>query len=312
MKAIVIEEYGSADQLVEREVPTPEIKDNQVLVELHATSINPVDWKVREGYLKDNLPFQFPVILGWDAAGIIKEVGESVTGFSVGDSVFARPATNAFGTYAEYTAIDSNLLAHMPENVSFAEAASIPLVGETAWTALVEIAKIKEGDKVLIHAGAGGVGSLAIQIAKSFGATVAATASSDNEDYLKDLGIDVFIDYKKQDFESELDDYDIVFDTMGGEIQEKSFNVLKKGGIIVSITNPPSEELAKTKEVRTGYFFLEPDGKRLAKLGELMKNNQLKATIGSQFPFTENGMREAHRLSETHHAKGKIVINIKS
>lgn len=311
MKAIVIEEYGSADQLVERDVPTPEIKESQVLVELHATSINPVDWKVREGYLKDNLPFQFPVILGWDAAGIVKKVGESVTGFSVGDKVFARPATNPNGTYAEYVAVDSNLLAPMPENVSYAEAASIPLVGETAWTALVEIAKIKEGDKVLIHAGAGGVGSLAIQIAKSFGATVASTASSDNEDYLKDLGVDVFIDYKKQDFESELDDYDIVFDTMGGEIQEKSFNVLKKGGIIVSITNPPSEELAKAKEVKTGYFFLEPNGKRLAKLGELMKNNQLKATIGSQFPFSENGLREAHRLSETHHAKGKIVINIK-
>lgn len=312
MKAIVIEEYGSADQLVERDVPTPEIKESQVLVELHATSINPVDWKVREGYLKDNLPFQFPVILGWDAAGIVKKVGESVTGFSVGDKVFARPATNPNGTYAEYVAVDSNLLAPMPENVSYAEAASIPLVGETAWTALVEIAKIKEGDKVLIHAGAGGVGSLAIQIAKSFGATVASTASSDNEDYLKDLGVDVFIDYKKQDFESELDDYDIVFDTMGGEIQEKSFNVLKKGGIIVSITNPPSEELAKAKEVKTGYFFLEPNGKRLAKLGELMKNNQLKATIGSQLPFSENGLREAHRLSETHHAKGKIVINIKS
>lgn len=312
MKAIVIEEYGSADQLVERDVPTPEIKESQVLVELHATSINPVDWKVREGYLKDNLPFQFPVILGWDAAGIVKKVGESVTGFSVGDKVFARPATNPNGTYAEYVAVDSNLLAPMPENVSYAEAASIPLVGETAWTALAEIAKIKEGDKVLIHAGAGGVGSLAIQIAKSFGATVASTASSDNEDYLKDLGVDVFIDYKKQDFESELDDYDIVFDTMGGEIQEKSFNVLKKGGIIVSITNPPSEELAKAKEVKTGYFFLEPNGKRLAKLGELMKNNQLKATIGSQFPFSENGLREAHRLSETHHAKGKIVINIKS
>ncbi|MFL2078700.1 NADP-dependent oxidoreductase [Marinilactibacillus psychrotolerans] len=312
MKAIVIEEYGSADQLVERDVPTPEIKESQVLVELHATSINPVDWKVREGYLKDNLPFQFPVILGWDAAGIVKKVGESVTGFSVGDKVFARPATNPNGTYAEYVAVDSNLLAPMPENVSYAEAASIPLVGETAWTALVEISKIKEGDKVLIHAGAGGVGSLAIQIAKSFGATVASTASSDNEDYLKDLGVDVFIDYKKQDFESELDDYDIVFDTMGGEIQEKSFNVLKKGGIIVSITNPPSEELAKAKEVKTGYFFLEPNGKRLAKLGELMKNNQLKATIGSQFPFSENGLREAHRLSETHHAKGKIVINIKS
>ncbi|WP_080146765.1 NADP-dependent oxidoreductase [Marinilactibacillus piezotolerans] len=312
MKAIVIEEYGSADQLVERDLPTPEIKDDQVLVELYATSINPIDWKMRAGYLAQMLDYEFPIILGWDAAGIVKEVGSAVKNYQVGDRVFSRPETNPRGTYAEYIAIDENLLAPLPKGVSFEEAASVPLVGQTAWTALVELAKIKAGDKVLIHAGAGGVGSLAIQIAKHFGAAVASTASEDNEDYLKDLGVDVFIDYKKQDFEKELADYDIVFDTMGGDIQEKSFNVLKEGGILVSITGQPNQALAESKGIRTAYFFLEPDGARLAKLGELMESGAMKPTIGSQFPFSENGLREAHRLSETHHAKGKIVINIKT
>lgn len=311
MKAIVIESYGSADQLVERDVPKPEITEDQVLVELHATSINPVDWKMREGYLSSMMPFEFPIILGWDAAGIIKEVGANVQDFSVGDKIFSRPETNPRGTYAEFIAIDKELLAPMPENVSFGEAASIPLVGETAWTALVEMAEIKKGDKVLIHAGAGGVGSVAIQVAKSFGATVASTASGDNEAYLKELGVDTFINYKEEDFESLLSDYDIVFDTMGGDIQKKSFNVLKKGGSLISITDEPDKELAEEKGIKTGYFFLQPDGKRLAKLGELMTNGKLKATVGETFPFTEEGLREAHRLSETHHAKGKIVINIK-
>ncbi|WP_225743689.1 NADP-dependent oxidoreductase [Marinilactibacillus sp. Marseille-P9653] len=311
MKAIVIESYGSADQLVERDVPKPEITEDQVLVELHATSINPVDWKMREGYLSSMMPFEFPIILGWDAAGIIKEVGANVQDFAVGDKIFSRPETNPRGTYAEYIAIDKELLAPMPKNVSFGEAASIPLVGETAWTALVEMAEIKKGDKVLIHAGAGGVGSVAIQVAKSFGATVASTASGDNEAYLKELGVDTFINYKEEDFESLLSDYDIVFDTMGGDIQKKSFNVLKKGGSLISIADEPDKELAEEKGIKTGYFFLQPDGKRLAKLGELMTNGKLKATVGETFPFTEEGLREAHRLSETHHAKGKIVINIK-
>ncbi|MFC6465128.1 NADP-dependent oxidoreductase [Marinilactibacillus sp. GCM10026970] len=311
MKAIVIEAYGSADQLVEKDIPKPKITEDQVLVKLHATSINPIDWKMREGYLSSMLPYEFPIILGWDAAGIIKEVGTNVTDFKVGDKIFSRPETNPRGTYAEYIAIDKELLAPMPENISFGEAASIPLVGETAWVALVELAEIKAGDNVLIHAGAGGVGSLAIQIAKSFGATVASTASAENEAYLKELGVDTFINYKEQDFESLLSDYDIVFDTMGGDIQKKSFNVLKKGGSLISIAGEPDKELAEEKGIKTGYFFLQPDGKRLAKLGDLIRDGKLKATVGSEFPFTEEGLREAHRLSETHHAKGKIVINIK-
>lgn len=310
MKAIVIEAYGSSDQLIEKEVPKPTIEDNQVLVELHATSINPIDWKLREGYLQEKFPFTFPIILGWDAAGIIKETGSKVSNFQVGDHIFARPETTANGTYAEFTVVDENLLAKMPENLSFEEAASVPLTGLTAWQCLVDFSDIKSGDKVLIHAGSGGVGSFAIQIAKSFGAYVASTASEKNEAFLKELGVDEFINYKEEKFEEIVQDYDIVVDTMGGEIQEKSFGVLKKCGKLVSIVQPPDEEAAKSKGITAGFLWLEANGKELAELGNLIKKEQVKTHIGHTFPFSQEGLREAHKLSESHHAKGKIVIKI--
>ncbi|MFL2099973.1 NADP-dependent oxidoreductase [Desemzia sp. FAM 23989] len=310
MKAIVINQYGSADELVEQEVPLPEINDDQVLMELKATSINPVDWKMREGYLKEMLPYKFPIILGWDAAGIVKKVGNQVTAFQPGDKVFARPKTNPTGTYAEYVAVEEDLVCSLPENSSFDEAAAIPLTGQTAWVALVEIAHIKKGDRVLIHGGSGGVGHLAIQIAKHFGAYVAATASGKNEAFVQSMGADEFINYKEQDFETLLSDYDIVLDTQGGETQEKSFSVLKRGGTLVSIAAPPDEEKAAEKGIKTGYFFLEPDGERLQELAELMKNDELKVTIGKTVPFTEEGLREAHRVSEEHGVVGKIVVQI--
>lgn len=219
MKAIIIEQYGDANQLKEKDdIPVPEIKDNQVLVEMHATSINPIDWKLREGYLQEGVPFEFPIILGWDAAGVIKQVGKNVTSFQVGDEIFARPALTPNGTYAAYTAVDEKLLAMKPKNISFEEAAAVPLAGLTAWQCLVNFSEIKKGDRVLIHAGSGGVGSMAIQIAKSFGAYVASTASGKNETFLKELGVDQFINYKEEDFEDVLQDYDIVVDTLGGEI----------------------------------------------------------------------------------------------
>ncbi|MGP4106494.1 NADP-dependent oxidoreductase [Virgibacillus sp. L01] len=311
MKAIVINEYGSANQLVEEEVPKPVIADDQVLVELHATSINPIDWKLREGYLKEKFPFDFPIILGWDAAGVVSEVGHSVSNFSVGDRVFARPATTKDGTYAEYTAVDKNLLAKIPEEISFEEAAAVPLTGLTAWQCLVDICDVKSDDKVLIHAGSGGVGSFAIQIAKSFDAHVASTASGKNEGFLKELGVDQFINYQTENFEEEITDFDIVLDTMGGGIQQKSYDVLKEGGKLVSIAEPPDENLAESKGIKASFHWLEPDGKQLAKLGELMEKWEMKAHIGQTFPLSEEEMREAHKLSETHHAKGKIVIKIK-
>lgn len=310
MKAIVIEQYGGKEELVEREVPAPEINDNQVLVELYATSINPIDWKVRAGYLKDMLSLTFPVILGWDAAGIVRDIGDKVTDFQVGDEVFARPDL-ANGTYAEYVAIDDHLLAKKPDSISFQEAAAVPLAGLTAWQCLVDFSGIQSGDKVLIQAGAGGVGSLGIQIAKSFGAYVISTASGKNEAFLKELGVDEFINYEQTDFADVVQDADIVLDTLGGGILEKSYDVLKAGGHLVSIAGEPDQKRAEANQLKAGFLWLEPNGKQLAELGKLMEKGQMQPTISHTFPLSQESLREAHRLSETHHTKGKIIITMK-
>ena len=312
MKAIVIDSYGGKEQLKEREVEKPAITDNQVLVEIHATSINPIDWKLREGYLKEMLPWEFPIILGWDAAGIIAEVGKDVKHFKVGDRVFARPATTRQGTYAEYVPVDEDLLAHMPESMTFEEGAAIPLTGLTAYQCLVDFAEVKKGDKVLIHAGAGGVGSMAIQIANSIGAYVATTASDKNDKLVKSLGANQVINYREEDFSELLEDFDAVLDTMGGEVLDKSFKVLKKGGKLISIAGQPSAEKAEQHEVKASDYWLEPSGEQLKKLANLYVSGELKPTIGEVFAFTEQGLQDAHELSESHHARGKIIIKIKS
>lgn len=311
MKAVVIEQYGGREQLVEKEVPNPVPESRQVVVEVYATSINPIDWKLREGYLKDAVPFEFPIILGWDVAGAVTEVGEDVKSFSPGDRVFARPDTTRFGTYAEYTTVDEHLLAALPKGVTFEEAAAVPLAGLTAWQCLVDFSNIKEGDRVLVHAGSGGVGHYAVQIAKHMGAYVAATASGKNRDWVEKLGVDRFIDYKEEDFSEVLQDFDIVVDTLGGEVQEKSFQVLKEGGKLPSVVQPPDETKAGEKNIKAGFVWLEPDGEQLSKLGKMMEEGKLKSVIGHELPFSQEGLREAHEVSETHHAKGKIVIKMK-
>ncbi|WP_040286272.1 NADP-dependent oxidoreductase [Sporosarcina koreensis] len=310
MKAIVIEQYGGSDQLIEKELPIPDINDNQVLIEMHATSINPIDWKVREGYMKDAMPFNFPLILGWDAAGVVSEVGSKVTQFKKGDKVFARPGMEN-GTYSEYVAVDEDLVALKPDSLSFEEAAAVPLAGLTAWQCVVDFGQVKKGDKVLIQAGSGGVGSYAIQIAKNFGATVYSTASSKNEAFLKELGVDEFIDYKTTDFTDVAKDVDLVVDTMGGDILEKSMDVVKKGGRLVSIAGEPDAEKAKEKGITAESLWLNPNGKQLAELGQLIEDDKVKPHIGHTYPLTEQGLRDAHDLSATHHAKGKIVITIR-
>ncbi|WP_079477853.1 NADP-dependent oxidoreductase [Halobacillus salinus] len=310
MKAIVIDQYGGREQLVERQLESPQPESNQVVLEMKATSINPIDWKVREGYMKEALPLEFPITLGWDAAGVIKEVGLDVKGFKVGDRVFARPATTHKGTYAEEVVVDEHLLAHLPENIPFQDAAAVPLAGLTAWQCLFDFCNMQEGEKVLIHAGSGGVGHYAIQIAKAFGAHVATTASGKNRSWVEELGPDRFIDYKEEDFTEVLEDYDIVLDTLGGDIQSESYRVLKEGGRLVSIAQPPNEEEASKYGVTAGFVFLDPKGEQLAKLADMMVNGQLTSVIGHQFDLTEQGLRDAHEVSESHHAKGKIVINI--
>ncbi len=212
-RAVVINEYGGKEKLAEAKVSLPELGADQVLVKVAATSINPIDWKLREGYLKQMFPWSFPIILGWDVAGEIVEVGQKVKDYHVGDRIFARPETTRFGTYADYTIVDSNLLAPVPESIAFTEAAAVPLAGLTALQALFDHGSLKAGEKVLIHAGAGGVGTYAIQLAKNAGAYVITTASPRNHELVKKLGADEVIDYHTTDFEEVLTDIDLVFDT---------------------------------------------------------------------------------------------------
>lgn len=309
MKAVIIENYGGIDELKYTEMDEPNLKDDDVLIEIAATSVNPIDWKLREGHLKGMLQYDFPFILGLDAAGTIKEVGKNVTKFKIGDNVFTRPDITRNGTYAEYVAVDENLVAKKPENLSFEEAASIPLVGLTSWQCLVDVADIKQGDKVLIHAGSGGVGSFAIQLAKSFGAWVVTTCSTRNVEFVKSLGADKVIDYRNEDFTQVLADMDIVFDTLGGDIQTQSYDVLKEDGNLVSIAGQPDQELAQARKVKAGFVFLEPDGEQLAKIGEMIEQGKIRANVGTVMELKE--IQEAHQLSETHHAKGKIVLRVR-
>lgn len=309
VKAIVINQYGGADELQEAQVPDPVPAAHQVVVRLAATSINPIDWKLREGYLKKMFDWSFPIILGWDVAGVITEIGDQVTGWKKGDRVFARPATTPNGSYAEYILVDDDLLAPVPDNLSFEEAASVPLAGLTAWQALFDYADLQSGEKVLIHAGAGGVGTFAIQFAKIKGAYVVTTASAKNADFLKSLGADEVIDYHTTDFTDVLSDIDVVFDTMGGDIQRESFKVLKPGsGRLISIVSAPDQELVEKYHVKAESIWLKENGVQLKEIADLLAAGKVKTVIGSKFPFSEQGIRQAHELSATHHARGKIVI----
>ncbi|MGO2638243.1 MAG: NADP-dependent oxidoreductase [Enterococcus viikkiensis] len=306
-RAIVIKNYGHADQLEESKVELPELGEHQVLVKVHATSVNPIDWKLREGYLAQMMPWEFPITLGWDVAGEIAAIGSEVKNWQVGQKVFSRPETTRFGTYADYTIVDDHLLARKPENVSFEEAAAVPLAGLTAYQGLFAHGQLKAGEKVLIHAGAGGVGIYAIQLAKNAGATVITTASEKNHALLKELGADQVIDYHTTDFSEVLENVDLVFDTMGGEVQAKSFKILNEHGRLISIVSQPDEELANTVAVAES-IWLQPNGEQLQEIADLMADGKVKSVVGHTYPLTAAGVTEAHELSATHHAKGKIVL----
>lgn len=308
MKAVRIYAYGGRDQLLVEEAPVPQPGDNDVLVRVVATSVNPVDWKIRAGYLKDMLPYKFPIILGWDVSGVVESVGNAVTRFKPGDAVYSRPAILRDGTYAEYIAIDANEVAFKPATISHTSAASLPLAGITAWEVLVNTAGIKAGDRVLIHAASGGVGSLAVQLAKARGAYVIATTSAKNSALVKSLGADEIIDYRAQAFEKTIKDVDIVFDSLGGEIQEKSWQVLKPDGILVSIVNPPSAEHAAAHKARSAFVFIEPDAAVLTELARLVDDGKIRPIIAAEFALDD--IVAAHALSESGRAAGKIVVHV--
>lgn len=310
MKAIVINQFGGREQLKFVDAAKPQIREDDVLVEVHAAAVNPLDWKAREGYLKDFIPHQLPLILGWEFAGTVVETGPNVTKLKIGDEVFGMPDFSRDGAYAEYIAVNEEMVAIKPKEISFNDAASIPAVGLTAWQTLVDRAQVKPGDKVLIHAGAGGVGSFAIQLAKSLGAYVITTGSARNVQFLKDLGADEVINYQDQAFENELKDIDLVFDTLGGEVLRKSFQVLRSGGILLSIVEAPDLDKAKHSGIEAAMVSVKANAEQLEQIAALVKNGTIKPVVNEIIPLEETA--KAHEISESLHARGKLIIEVKT
>ncbi|MBG9617530.1 NADP-dependent oxidoreductase [Bacillus cereus] len=332
MKAMIIDRYGKVPMRM-AEVPTPEINEYEVLAEIHAASINPIDFKIRDGKVKMLLKYEMPLILGNDFAGVITKVGSKVTRFKVGDEIYARPRKNKIGTFAEYIAIHEDDIALKPKNLSFEEAASIPLVGLTSYQALHDIMQLQKGQKILIHAGSGGVGTFAIQLAKIMGAIVTTTASEAGANLVTSLGADEIINYKTEKFEDILKNYDAVFDTIGGATLEKSFNIIKRGGNIVSVSGMPNARFGK--EFGSGFFktllfslaskkltalekkhnaqysflFMKPSGDQLRTIANYIKAGEIKPVIDRVFPFED--AQKAMEYSEAGRAKGKIIVKIK-
>ncbi|MES1049900.1 NADP-dependent oxidoreductase [Bacillus thuringiensis] len=332
MKAMIIDRYGKVPMRM-AEVPTPEINGYEVLAEIHAASINPIDFKIRDGKVKMLLKYEMPLILGNDFSGVITKVGSQVTRFKVGDEIYARPRKNKIGTFAEYIAIHEDDIALKPKNLSFEEADSIPLVGLTSYQALHDIMQLQKGQKILIHAGSGGVGTFAIQLAKIMGATVTTTASEAGANLVTSLGADEIINYKTEKFEDILKNYDAVFDTIGGATLEKSFNIIKSGGNIVSVSGMPNARFGK--EFGSGFFktllfslaskkltalekkhnaqysflFMKPNGDQLRTIANYIEAGKIKPVIDRVFPFED--AQKAMEYSESGRAKGKIIVKIK-
>jgi len=308
MKAVRIHEYGGRDILQYEDCPLPDIVDDEVLIKVVATAINPVDWKIREGYLQEMIPYEFPLTLGWDLSGIVEKTGKNVTSLNIGDSVYSRPELTRNGAYAEYIAVKYNEVAIKPATVSFAEAASLPLAGITAWEAVINSGEIKKGQSILIHAASGGVGSLAVQLAKWKGAYVFATSSGKNSAFVRSLGADEVIDYRSVRFQDVVRDVDVVFDTIGGDVQQASWSVLKQGGILVSVVQPPEEERAKEAGAVGKFVFIQPNAGILRELASLIDSGVIRPVVGAEFSLQE--ISKAHELSESGRALGKIVIHV--
>ncbi|WP_458722948.1 NADP-dependent oxidoreductase [Pseudomonas brenneri] len=332
MKAFFIDRYGKQNGMI-GEVPDPAVGVHDVLVQVHATSVNPLDSKIRTGEFKLILPYTFPLVLGNDLAGVVVSTGAAVKRFKPGDEVYARPPEDRIGTFAELIAVNENALALKPSNLDMAQAASVPLAALTAWQALVETAQVKKGQKVLIHAGSGGVGTFAIQLAKHLGAFVATTTSTANVEWVKALGADVVIDYKKQDFTSQLHDFDVVLNSLGNDVLMKSVEVLKPDGQLISLSGPPTAAFAKEQGlswmlrqvmrllssgirriarkhgVSYAFLFMRADGIQLQKITSLIEAGVIKPVIDRSFPFESTA--EALRYVEQGRSKGKVTLTIK-
>jgi NADPH:quinone reductase-like Zn-dependent oxidoreductase len=333
VKALVADRYGDNRVVRLADVPKPTLRERDVLIELHAASVNPIDFKIRSGKLKTIRRFEFPLVLGCDGSGVVREVGPAAKRFREGDEVFVRFDKDRMGAFAEYGAVDETLCAPKPKTVDHRAAAAIPLVGLTSWQALVEIGKLEAGQKVFIPAGSGGVGTIAIQIAKHRGATVATTTSAKNFDLVRSLGADVIVDYTKEDFTRVVTGQNLVFETMGGEAELRSLTVLDRGGTMVGIAGLPDQafareagmngfvrlalrvmtakrtRVARRLGVRYTYLFMRPDGAQLALLGDLVDRGALKPIVDRVFPLAQAA--DALAYLETGRARGKVVIAMK-
>lgn len=333
MKAFIVDRYGCKDSVRAGEMPDPQLREDDVLVQIHAAGVNLLDSKIRDGEFKPILPYRLPLILGNDVAGVVVRVGSRVRRFKVGDEVYARPDKDRIGTFAEFISMHEHDVAIKPKDLTMEEAASIPLVGLTAWQALIEKANLKKGQKVFIQAGSGGVGTFAIQLAKHVGATVATTASAANIELVKRLGADIIIDYKKDDFETILHEYDVVLHSQDGETLAKSLRVLKPGGTLISISGPPDPDFAKEiglswmigqimrflsyrvrkkakqQHIRYSFLFMRASGEQLREITSLIDAGIIRPVVDRVFPFEST--KEALAYVENGRAKGKVVVKVR-
>jgi alcohol dehydrogenase len=312
MKSAQITSYGNTNDVIEiRETSTPNLSAGKVLVEVKAAGINPIDWKIREGYMQQMIHLQFPSTLGLDFFGIVKQVGEDVSSdFNQGDGVYGQAGVpmGGSGSFSDVALANATSIAHKPKTLGHMEAAALPLVGVSAWQALVENIALSNGQKILIHGGAGGIGSIAIQLAKNLGAYVATTASINDKQFVQELGADEVIDYRTQTFEDILHDYDAVVDTVGGETYSRSFKVLRKGGIIVSMLEQPNSELMEQYGVKSVFQFTQVNRERLSKLAEWVDQNKVRVNVEKTYSLDEAG--KALDYSRDIHPRGKIVLTI--
>jgi NADPH:quinone reductase-like Zn-dependent oxidoreductase len=308
MKAVRIHTYGGPEVSLYEDAPRPEPAADEILVRVHAASVNPVDWMIRNGYGKEWWPHQMPLTLGCEYAGVVEAVGASVSSVKPGEEVFGFINLVKNGAYAEFALAKEAEVALKPESLDFVKAAAVPVAALTSWQALFDIAKLSTGQKVLIHAASGGVGSVAVQLAKAKGAYVLGTASARNADFLRQIGVDEVIDYTATRFEEAAHDLDVVFDTIGGETQERSFAVLKPGGFLVTAVSPPSEDLAKARGVNAGMVQVQPNAGQLAEIAGLVDAGKVKPNVETVLPLSE--FQRAHELSQSGRTRGKIVLQV--
>ena len=308
MKAIRIHNYGGPEVLKYEDAPRPQPGKDKVLIRVHATSVNPIDWKVRAGYMKDFIPHPFPLIVGWDVSGVIEKVGPTALRFKKGDEVYSLPDHTRNGTYGEYIVVRESEVALKPNALHHVRAAAVSLATLTAWQALFDTAQLQSEQRVLIHGAAGEVGHFAVQLAKWKGAHVVGTVSAKNHEMLYGLGADELIDCTTQRFEDVTLSIDVVLDTIGGDTQERSWQVLKKGGILVSLVQQPSESKANEHDVRGVRLGARPDGQELAEIETIIDAGKLAPVIYRILPLSE--ARRAHELSQSGHSHGKIVLRV--